>query len=430
MAGRPRTDVGTSGDIATIPETKDATTGKWRKCQSSEKPQRYRAYARHRDADGVTRMVTKFGATEAAAKRELKNAIKARGEVVATTGSAYRADMTVKAACERWLNDAMTKVRPAGQIETPGTYAADSIVAYRSAISNHLAGDTSSIANLTLREANVPSVLKAWLQGVANTSGSGAAHHAKTVLSLVLKAAVLDGALSKNSIRDIGKVVSQKAPTSVREAGRALTRAEFTALLDAAESSERFTHLEWPDLLRFMVATGVRRGEALAVQWDIEPCPNRCGQMNGIDLDAGTMHIPGTKRERSDRTIFILPEVRDLLLKRRAKAMEAAVEPHGYLFPPTGKIDHKTRPSPQFKRDDRNLARQFEQLRDAAGIPWATIHTLRTTCGTWLVNRGVTPDVGAAYLGDSVPTFIANYVDSRSKPATMAEQMQGFTLAS
>jgi integrase len=55
-----------------------------------------------------------------------------------------------------------------------------------------------------------------------------------------------------------------------------------------------------------------------------------------------------------------------------------------------------------------------------AGLPCATF---RTTCATMLVQQGKPINVAAAYLGDSVPTFLASYVSHKLSPATMATEL-------
>jgi len=87
-------------------------------------------------------------------------------------------------------------------------------------------------------------------------------------------AARLD-ALSANHCRDLSVI-----PDARKRQPRAPTAAdERAAWLTAMEASARATRWDLPDLTRFMLATGARIGETLAVSWD------------EVDLDAGTVAL-------------------------------------------------------------------------------------------------------------------------------------------
>lgn len=77
-----------------------------------------------------------------------------------------------------------------------------------------------------------------------------------------------------NPVREASRVRggAHKAP-------RALTTEERARWLSALESDERAVRKDLPDLTRWMLATGLRIGEALAVAW------------SDVDLDAGTVEV-------------------------------------------------------------------------------------------------------------------------------------------
>ena len=58
-----------------------------------------------------------------------------------------------------------------------------------------------------------------------------------------------------------------KAVTTLKRPVRALTADERTDLLAKVDADERAVSRDLPDLFRFMLGTGCRVGEALAVRW-------------------------------------------------------------------------------------------------------------------------------------------------------------------
>jgi hypothetical protein len=87
------------------------------------------------------------------------------------------------------------------------------------------------VRGLTLTEANTPQRLRAFLQGVADQHGTGAAASTRSVLMGILNLAVDNGTLSANALRQVRVVKSQKAAQSregreARDTTRALSREE------------------------------------------------------------------------------------------------------------------------------------------------------------------------------------------------------------
>jgi integrase len=90
-----------------------------------------------------------------------------------------------------------------------------------------------------------------------------------------------------------------------------LDRAEhITALLDAAaalDREERRRALPWRRaLLAVLVFAGLRIGEALDLRW------------RDLDLASGTLQVRGTKTDAAERTVDLLPVLRDELLSYAA----------------------------------------------------------------------------------------------------------------
>ena len=84
-----------------------------------------------------------------------------------------------------------------------------------------------------------------------------------------------------------------------KQRGKALTAKERWDFLQAIKG----TRLEW--LMRFYLMTGVRRTEALALEW------------SDIDEQEGLILIRGTKTEGSYRTILLTDEIKQVLAEQR-----------------------------------------------------------------------------------------------------------------
>ena len=89
--------------------------------------------------------------------------------------------------------------------------------------------------------------------------------------------AVRRGAVAVNPVREVENIGSQ----SVR-APRALTTSERIALVEQLRADEAARRRDLPDLVFFLLATGARIGEALAVVW------------SDVDLEGGTVSITST----------------------------------------------------------------------------------------------------------------------------------------
>ena len=283
----------------------------------------------------------------------------------------------------------------------PGSGLADNTKrAYRCAIANHLLG--TDLATFTLEQANKPSIWQTHLQDVADKYGVSAAKQLKAVLSSIFQAAAHDDALPRNPIKLTPSPKMGAKSRSIREPGRAFSTEELTLLFQIVDHDPQLRADDMPSLLRFYLITGARCMEALNLKWA------------DVDLSGNTIHIRGTKSARANRVIPILPGLSGILRQRSKLTGNPYVFPRhraGSTMPGAASWD---------AREVRMLAkRAFRQ----AGVPWATIHTFRTTCATMMVQQSKPINVAAAYLGDSVPTFLASYVSDKLSPATMAAEL-------
>lgn len=125
-------------------------------------------------------------------------------------------------------------------------------------------------------EATTPR-LDTVLAKIKTTAGPSTAKTCRAIISGAMKLAVRYGALTVNPLREVDVI---EAPT--KNPPRALTREEVTLLRKSLAADEHAVEADIPDLTTFMLGTGVRIGESLAVLW------------HQVDFDAGTVEITHT----------------------------------------------------------------------------------------------------------------------------------------
>jgi integrase len=207
-----------------------------------------------------------------------------------------------------------------------------------------------------------------------------------TVLRAALDAAVRDGLIARNPAAAVHR------PGVARAEARHLDAAELAAVLDAAKASRY--HLA----LVLIAATGLRRGEALALKW------------TDVDLDAGLIRVRGTlgrvdgeltttepKTDRSRRTVPLSPAIVEALRahrkRQRAEKMHARNiwTEQGLVF--CTEAGHHVEP--------RNLLRVIETAARKASVKGVGVHTLRHSAATAWLEAGVHIKTAADLLGHS-----------------------------
>lgn len=192
------------------------------------------------------------------------------------------------------------------------------------------------------------------------------------VLRAALTTAKRDGLIARNPVAEVER------PTVEKKEALHLSPEQLKALLKAAETSRCHT------LLRFIAATAVRRGEALATTWD------------DLDLAAKLYRVPGTKSDSSkatlplsDSTVAML-EVHNAVQEEEAKALEGVVIVVGGEEVPawsdTGLVFTNDRGGAM---NARNVLKEVKKAARKAGLsPATTVHTLRHSALTIMSNKG------------------------------------------
>lgn len=358
MTGRPPLPVGTHGRITTR-----QLGGKL-----------WEARCRFRDADGETRQLRRRARSRSAAENAVKAALSERRH---TAGAHLGPDSRVRDAAAHWFEQRQAQ-------QEAGELAHSTLTVYRSAWTLYV---EPALGGLRLREVTVARC-EVWKLELRTRKGASATKSARTVLSGILGYAARMGAIPTNPVRDISPI-----PGGRRAQPRALTRDERARWLAAMEADGKAVRWAIPDLTRFMLATGARISEALAVSWD------------EVDLEAGTVavcwhlvpvrgvglqRVAGAKSAAGTRMLRVPRWCVDMLLARRV------AEDSGYpVFP-----------------DDLggwrwpgNVLRVMRQARDEAGFGWVTSHVFRKTCVTVLDEAGLSARAIADVAGHADPSM-------------------------
>jgi integrase len=247
-----------------------------------------------------------------------------------------------------------------------------------------------AFGDLRLHEVTVPRLDKFFPALQAQISAAHA-RTARAVVGGVLRYAVRHGAMTMNPIREIEPISG-----GTRKKARALSSAERRDWLAQLELDPVATRKGLPDLTRFMMATGVRIGETLALYWE------------DVDLDAGTVLINWTvvrvrgvglrrtdpKTDASERLLPLPSWAVDMLRRRRREALAADPRKDQPVFPDT--------------------LGGLREARGSEGFAWVTSHVFRETAATIMDEAGLSARVIADHLGHSKPSMTQDVYMGRS----------------
>jgi integrase len=345
----------------------------------------YVARCRFRDFDGVTRSLERSGRSKAAAMAALQDEIRSR---LGTPAAPLRPHHTFERAAEVWLAKLDAQV-------AEGRRTATTADIYRQRLRSVV---LPAMGQWRLRECTVPQ-LDAFFTGLAATQGPHSRKTIRSVVSLILRVAVQHEAIADNPVRHLDPIEG-----GLRKP-RALTRPERRRFLEwmqgtsedreeaRAQASARRRDL--PDIVTFMLGTGVRIGEALAVRWcdvDLEGVPVVDGdELRAVPIVAITgnivrhrgkgLHRHAGKTETALRIVPLPRFVVDMLARREEHAPEVPVFPAA------------ARGSGFNWKDPNNMSTYIREARQAAGMDWpVTSHTFRKTAATIWHDSGVLTD--------------------------------------
>ncbi|MCW2777850.1 MAG: integrase family protein [Frankiales bacterium] len=183
---------------------------------------------------------------------------------------------------------------------------------------------------------------------------------------------------------------------------RPLADSREAAYLTAEQAAALLLSLEGDrlaPLVRFLLSTGLRRGEALALRWE------------DVDLDGALLRVRGTlgrtsaglsvgrpETEKSRRTVP-LPRVAVSALRLRLLAQQADRARVPRAWEDSGSVSTNELGT---ALEPRNVLRRFQVLAKAAGLPKGVgLHTLRLSTASLLLAAGTHTKVVQEHLGHS-----------------------------
>jgi integrase len=238
---RPHLELGTHGRVRVYPD-----------------PAGYRAVCLYRDWDGISRQVQRQAKTKGTAERALAVALRDRGR--SGSGHEITPDTKVAVLAEKWFSELEGK--------TPST-----LQAYRDRLDRQV---LPALGNVRVREISV-GLLDRHLAAVRASHGPALAKMTKFMISGMCSLACRHDATKSNPGRDVARI-----PSRPQRAPRSLTVDEVKTVRAWLSEDAKARERDLPELLAFMVAAGLRIGEACAVSWP------------DVDVDAGTVTVRGT----------------------------------------------------------------------------------------------------------------------------------------
>lgn len=349
----------------------------------------YRARVLVRDYDGRVRAVERRAASKTGADRALKLALRDRSDLHATEGLTEQS--TVAALGEAW-HAGLTDLSPI------------TLQAYRDRLDRQI---IPRLGHVRIRELSV-GLLDRQLRSIAEAHGPVTAKTCRSVLSGMCALATRHNALPHNPVRDLGPIRGKP-----KKAPAAMTVAQLRQLRAALSYDNQAVARDVPDLVGFLMATGLRIGEACGLVW------------NAVDLEDGTVEVRAaavrvrgqglmiktTKTDAGRRTLM-LPRWCTAMLRNRAERLDATVADHGNrpVFPaPLGGW-----------RDPSNTQADLREAFADAGFDSVTSHVFRKSVATLMDQAGLSSRAAADQLGHANTSMTTDVYFGRKIAATGA----------
>lgn len=293
MTGR-RLEIGEHGEVA-YREASDVVTASFY----------------YRNNQGLRRRIEATASSRTGARRA---ALASLERVMSSTGvGQYSARTTLREVADQWHREIL-------QLVDAGRRSPTTAAQYRRSLDLHI---FPALGGLRLSEINTARV-DHFLRLTGSEHGPATAKLARAVLSGVCGSAVRRNAMRYNPVREVATI-----ETYAREA-RALTPDECLRWLAIIDGDEFARRKDLPDLVRFLLGTGCRIGEALGMHWE------------DVELDRHLVHVrrtlirvPGqglvTKmpKTRSGDRMLHIPEWLTALLRERRDSLSGL----GPVFP-------------------------------------------------------------------------------------------------
>jgi integrase len=285
--------------------------------------------------------------------------------------------ITTASYLDRWLEDV---VKPNLR---PSTYAS-----YVERIRTHIAPDLGRIPLARLRAQDIQRFLNRKLAGGRLKPVSVGYLH--RILRSALTQAVKWGLVTRNEATLVD------APRVERVERNILDLDEARAFL-AAVKGDRLEAL-----YTVAFAIGLRRGEALGLQWsDCDLTSGTVTIRHELQRIDGTLQLMEYAKSRSSRRVITLPgQTLEALREHRRRQLEERLQA-GPLWNGGADSDYVFTTGNGTPLDGRNVLRYFQNALKRAGLPHQRFHDTRHACASLLLAQGVPDYVVMGILGHS-----------------------------
>lgn len=369
--GRPQLPLGTYGKIRCYPHGPS-----------------FRAQTRFRDYDGVTRTVAKSGKTRAAAERALVTALRDRARY--DGGNTITPDTRLAVAAQLYWDEISESAR------SPSTKGL-----YRDRLDQQV---LPALGAVRLREVTV-GLVDRHLAAVKLKHGNAVAKTTRTVLSGICGLACRHDAMATNPCRDVSRI-----STKPKKSPRALELVEVREIRAWLAQDRKANDRDLPDLVGFMLATGIRIGEACAVRWE------------DVDLNTRTFEVIGTVLRIKGQGLILKPSPKSEAGKRILELPSWAVEMLRVRLHTSMPFCRFVFPAPLSGnlRDPANTRRGIREAFTEMGKPGLTSHNFRKTVATMMMAAGLPARDAADQLGHANISETQNRYYGRKVRATGA----------
>lgn len=206
------------------------------------------------------------------------------------------------------------------------------------------------------------------------------------VLAQAIDQGIRWGSVSRNVAR------LSRAPKSQRSEGRTMTPVQARTLLEALKGHRNEV------LYTLMLSTGLRRGEALGLQWkDFDKDQATIAVRRQLKREGGELVLSDTKTSRSRRSVNLPERMVMALEAHRIRQTLDIVREGGSL----NSVDFIFTSSVGTPLDPRNLNREFHDVCVGAGLGHWHPHELRHSAASLMLAEGVKLQVVSEVLGHS-----------------------------
>jgi integrase len=383
MPGRPRTDIGTFGEIRTA----KAGSG------------RVQAMTRFRDSDGRLRRVSTTGATKAAAVAALKRKLAGR-ESFGDMGEGVTADTPFPTLAQLWLEE----------VQMDPNLSEGTKEIYERQLRTLL---MPAFEHFTVREITVARVERFLKRQHARSYAR--AKLSKVMLNLLMKFAMRHEAIRTNPVAATTPLRKPPAPP------KALTMAELEAIRHAAATWRTGPNMQGPkpdgqvgDIIEVMLGSSARIGEALAlrrcdVDMTVSPPTVQFRGTVVVRKATGVQRQEAPKTDHSNRTVAIPQFAAEVIRKRLALTPDG--DPEHLLF-----FTRQGTPLTPY-----NVRRTFRLVLEQAGLSGRRItpHSFRKTVAT-LISREADDETAAEMLGHAATRITRQHYIERQQVANPA----------